>query len=63
MKNSKPKPHKYLHIETISGQLYVYRSAWKFRAKLVKPEELDLECRVDDNNICLLLKDLKNESI
>ncbi len=53
------KKNKYLHVELIQGQLYIWRSPWKFRAKLVKLEELDKECLVDDNNVCLLLKELK----
>lgn len=53
----KPK-YKYLHIEILNGQLYVYPSDKKHRGFNVSLCDIEQECRIDDKHIYMEIKDL-----
>lgn len=51
---------KFLHIEIIDGQLYVYAADLPFDAKEYTREEIDNECKIDHNHIIFDIKKLAN---
>lgn len=42
--------YKYLHVEIIHGQLYVYRGNAKHGGKLITGKEIDAQCGIDCEN-------------
>lgn len=53
---------KYLHIEIINDQLYVYIDNNKRSGVVTTKEQLDNECMVEDEHIVLKIKDLYDAS-